>query len=245
MGVFGRPIGHMLYQRYEDLLSGKLKPWELPEFEGLERTLSRAGARAKESTGRGLYRMGIRGPAAAMAMEKAGEGAMAPVGQYVRGMYESIPEKARGMQDWWDAWERFRMMQHQERKIAKHGQQSQAFSQSMPCILATACYGPDSPEVDFMRFYRDFIIPKKIIRGYYVFSDVVLPLMKFKAMKRLVKGVIVDSLIGAGLRWVGCKKSGGDALRLPFDLAITTGLLKFWKILGSRGPYRRKNGELY
>lgn len=246
-------ISNLLYRRYADLLSGKLKPWELPEFQGLERTLSRAGARGREGLAHQLTGAGVRGPAMGMALEKAQESAMAPAGAAVSQAYRAIPGEAMGVQSHLDQlWQaaQNRILQAQLAKKARHSQEEQSRTAAvsnvlgglLSCVLATACCGPDSIEVKTLRIWRDYIVPTRIIRGYYIFSDVLLPIMRFKLVQRFVKKLIVDSLIGAGAYWIDQIAS---YWKTPIDVAVATIFLKFWGILGSRGPYRRRNGEIF
>ena len=109
------------------------------------------------------------------------------------------------------------------------------------CVLATACYGKDSDEVRFFRCFRDHGLPRKILRGYYVFSDVVVPLIKHKPTKRLVRLMIVNPLTRAGRRLLFNRSHTFGTI---FDCMVALGWLTFWKILGSRGPYRRESGEM-
>lgn len=83
-----------LSQRYEDLLSGKLKFWELPEFRGFAEQLSAAGHRGREAMAPQLHRMGIRGPAMAAGLDRAQQGAMAPLAGFGRSILEGIPQFA-------------------------------------------------------------------------------------------------------------------------------------------------------
>lgn len=91
-------LSDTISKRYQDLLSGKLKFYEMPEFRGFAERLSTAGARTREAMGPQLRRMGIRGPAAAMAMEQAGEGAMSPLAGYGTNLLSQIPQWALNKQ---------------------------------------------------------------------------------------------------------------------------------------------------
>lgn len=110
------------------------------------------------------------------------------------------------------------------------------------CILATACYGKNSPEVDLFRYFRDHVLSREIIRGYYVFSDLVFPLMKFKPIKSFVKVAIVNPLYRAFRRMVLKQPRN---FQIFVDTFVMLGWLLFWKILGSREAYTRKGGEVF
>lgn len=107
------------------------------------------------------------------------------------------------------------------------------------CVLATATYGKDSDEVNFFRMIRDHL-PRKIVRGYYVFSDLVLPLMRIRLIKNLIRATIVNPLLVAGQKVVLHRSLNVKSL---IGSGITLGWLVFWRILGSRGVYTRRTGE--
>jgi hypothetical protein len=46
------------------------------------------------------------------------------------------------------------------------------------CIIVTACHGPDSPEVDIARQYRDKYLDDDTLRGYYMLAELIVPFMK-------------------------------------------------------------------
>lgn len=241
-------LTNILEQRYLDLLSGKTKPWELPEFGGLEKQLSTAAGRTRESSLRTSRRMGLAGPAAARIAGTEAEAAMSPVGQYISSMYRGIPGEAADIGKWLDSLRQAHYQAHRQRKherqLARAEGIGSGFSSVMGagCVLATACYGESSEEVDFLRFYRDNILSDTVVRGYYIFSDIILPLMKFKLAKKIVKTLIVNPLIRTGLRWMNW---GGFYLLAPFDTLITKCFLGFWAMIGNRNPYRRTNGEIF
>jgi len=69
----------------------------------MEHTLSRAGSLGRESAGRQMRAMGIRGPAVATSMRKMGEQTMAPLGRAMSEMYGRLPTEAASWQQHLDA----------------------------------------------------------------------------------------------------------------------------------------------
>jgi hypothetical protein len=83
-----------LESRFRRLLSGELKPYELPEFKGMAQTLAKRGALARESAGKQMRRTGLRGPAVATTLRKMEEGQYAPLGQAMQMTYGQLPGMA-------------------------------------------------------------------------------------------------------------------------------------------------------
>lgn len=103
-----RPTGgtrSILTDRFTRLLSGQLKPWQLPEFQGMEHTLAKRGALAREGAGRQARAMGVKGPAVASMLGKMEEGQMAPLGQAMQATYGQLPYQAMSWQQHLDALE--------------------------------------------------------------------------------------------------------------------------------------------
>ena len=64
------------------------------------------------------------------------------------------------------------------------------------CIIITACTDPKSYEVELAREYRDTLLNKVTLAGYYALCPFIVPLiLKAKWVKKLVKGVLVDRLV--------------------------------------------------
>ena len=64
------------------------------------------------------------------------------------------------------------------------------------CIIITACTSPDSYEVNIAREYRDNILDKTTLGGYYALCNVTVPLIhKSRLFKRFVKRFLVDRMI--------------------------------------------------
>lgn len=128
----------LLSDRYRRLLSGQLKPWELPEFKGMEHTLSRAGFLGRESAGRQMRSMGIRGPAVATNIRKMGEQTMAPLGRAMGEMYGRLPMQAAGWQQHLDALAeaaKGRGLAARGQDIAKRGQDIQQMLSLLSILL--------------------------------------------------------------------------------------------------------------
>jgi hypothetical protein len=242
----------LLTRRYKGLLTGELKPWDLPEFKGMEYTLAKRGALARRGAGRQMRQAGIRGPAVASALRGMEESETAPLGGVMRATYGALPGEAEQWQKHMDRLElertlglgRLREMR-KGRKFYEKEKERGAIGGLEHCVLTTACYGEDSVEVKVMRLYRDAAlhhpVVQKIVRGYYIFSDLVLPLMKFNPIKSLVKHALVEPLIYALIRYEGLKVA---TWRMPFDSVVAYASLNLWRIMGSRGLYTRKNGEI-
>lgn len=247
-----RGISGTLYDRYQALLSGKLKPWELPEFKGMESRLQRIGALNRQGMGRQLTAAGVKGPALGLALEKGRETEMAPMGAAITGAYQQIPGQAMGVQSKEDAM--YNAMQNRllqaimGRKQAHLGEEQikiQKQQATSPCILATACYGENSIEVFFVRTWRDTVkshpVAQRIIRGYYIFSDLLLPLMKFNFIKSVVKHALMRPIIFALLRYEGYRLK---PWRIGLDQTVAYAALSLWKIMGTRKAYKRKSGQV-
>jgi len=95
----------LLTDRFLRLLSGQLKPWQLPEFQGMEHTLAKRGALAREGAGRQMRAMGIRGPAVASTLGRMEEQQMVPLGQAMQATYGQLPYQAMSWQQHLDALE--------------------------------------------------------------------------------------------------------------------------------------------
>ncbi len=128
----------LLSDRYRRLLSGELKPWELPEFKGMEHTLAKAGAMGRESAGRQMRAMGMRGPAVATSLRKMGEQTMAPLGRAMTEMYGRLPMQAASWQQHLDALEeaaKNRMLLGRGQDITKRGQDIQQMLSLLSILL--------------------------------------------------------------------------------------------------------------
>lgn len=88
-------LSGMLGRRFQNILSGKKKPWELPEFAGFAEQLRRTGALSRQGLGRQLTAQGVRGPALATTMGQAQEREMQPMGGLLTRMYDQASEWAR------------------------------------------------------------------------------------------------------------------------------------------------------
>ncbi len=60
--------------RTQGLMSGKINPWDLPEWRGQVEGLRTQGDLGMESLGKNLTMSGVTGPAAGLALEKGQEG---------------------------------------------------------------------------------------------------------------------------------------------------------------------------
>jgi len=212
----------------------------LESSSGLNRALAESGRRLTTDVGSMLEQVLFKG-------EQALPGQMAGMMGGVAGPQRQI--QAELMQEPYMKWQQEQPWANPWLQQLGLGLGTQAFEtiaapkqfQAGLCILATACYGERSDEVNFFRLFRDYVLPQKVIRGYYVFSDVILPLMKFRPVKRLVREMIVNPLVRAGRRMIFHQPHN---VKTIFDSGVTVGWLIFWKILGSRGPYRRRTGEV-
>lgn len=113
------------------------------------------------------------------------------------------------------------------------------------CIIVTCCHGPDSPEVQVARAYRDSgKMSKEAIRGYYVLAEGLVPAMEADpAYKQLIKQTLVDPLVAYG-RFV---------LGMPTDAPAPTAeqtcvaqkFLELCDLIGWSLPsFTRSNGEV-
>jgi len=128
----------LLSDRYRRLLSGQLKPWELPEFQGMEHTLSRAGALGREGAGRQMRAMGIRGPTVATSLRKREEQTMAPLGRAMTEMYGRLPSEAASWQKHLDALQeaaKGRMLMARGQDITQQGQETQQWLALLSLLL--------------------------------------------------------------------------------------------------------------
>lgn len=110
------------------------------------------------------------------------------------------------------------------------------------CIIVTACTDPHSPEVEIAREYRDKFMDLDQIRGYYMIAEKVVPLIKqSNIFKRIVKKVLVDSLVDYGRYALGKQE---QKPRL-FSKIISKGFLWLCRKVGqTRETFTRCNGEV-
>jgi len=110
------------------------------------------------------------------------------------------------------------------------------------CIIVTACTDPHSPEVEIAREYRDKFMDLDQIRGYYMLAEKVVPLIKrSNIFKRIVKRVLVDSLVDYGKSALG-KQEQNPRL---FSKIVSRGFLWLCRKVGqTRETFTRCNGEV-
>ncbi len=110
------------------------------------------------------------------------------------------------------------------------------------CIIVTACTDPHSPEVQIAREYRDKHMDLDQIRGYYMIAEKVVPLIKQSDLfKKIVKRVLVDSLVDYGKSALGKQ----EAKPRLFSTMVSRAFL--WlcgKIGKTRETFVRCNGEV-
>ena len=188
-------IEELLSKRMRGLLTGEKKPWELPEFKGMEYTLAKRGALARAGTGRELRRRGIRGPAVASTMRGMEEMETAPLGDVMKSTYGAIPERAMGLANLEQmatqrAFEGYQA--HRQRKL----QRAQIASQSCCFIFIEA----DDGKLDRVaRRYRDEKGTPEARSGYRRLANWLVPKMReSKTIKNLVKFFMVRPMLGAG-----------------------------------------------
>ena len=100
------------------------------------------------------------------------------------------------------------------------------------CFIFIAGHGYLHPIV---RRYRDEHMTKRNRRGYYWLADRLVPLMeRFKAVRRIVRFVMVDPMTSYGKYYYGINRIG--VIFTP----ITSFWLRIFTLLGFRKPYRRK-----
>ena len=106
------------------------------------------------------------------------------------------------------------------------------------CIIVTAATSSDSPEVNIAREYRDKFLTPETLRGYYVIAERVVPLMKNRVVKAIVKKVLVDPLIKFGKK--ALKNETPDLI----PSIVTSLFLSLCNRFGQRAFYLRSNGEV-
>lgn len=125
----------------------------------------------------------------------------------------------------------------------------QLLSQSMKpkaqggiCIIVTACTNPDSEEVQIARAYRDTLMDRETLRGYYMIAELVVPIMAINnAFRAMVKTAVVDSWIEYGKYILGIIPVCSDTAKEE-----TRGFLETCKEIGMMSPpFRRSNSEVY
>ncbi|WP_236610731.1 CFI-box-CTERM domain-containing protein [Verminephrobacter aporrectodeae] len=72
------------------------------------------------------------------------------------------------------------------------------------CFIATAIYGSDAPETDFLRDWRDRVLTpnrhgRALVRAYYAISPRLLPILSCSQFVAGTVRVVLDRL----LRWLG------------------------------------------
>lgn len=241
----------ILQQRYTDLLTGKLKAYELPEFQSMRTILEQVGAKSRAATAKEMRRAGISGPSVGLTMAQQEKSQLAPLGTAMGGYMGGLSKEAAGwgtQQKGLDIQRELGLAQLAEQKKARRFAEKQARMGAVggmdKCVLTTACYGPDSLEVQWVRRLRDAMkhIPsaRTIIRGYYVFSDLVFPLFRFEIVRRAFKGGILKPMFRMILRKLGMRVR---PWLTGLDQIISYLTLSLWKLMGSRGIYTRRNGE--
>jgi len=110
-----------------------------------------------------------------------------------------------------------------------------------PCILATACYGEKSYQVELFREYRDSQLDRETLRGYYALSESVLPLMETNPeVMEFVRNNLVDPLAAYAEWKLGYTKSHPDAA----TCAIVKNFVSYCKDKGvALKTFERSNGE--
>jgi hypothetical protein len=64
------------------------------------------------------------------------------------------------------------------------------------CIIVSTCTDMDSEQVNMARWYRDSFLDKETLRGYYMLSELVVPvLLQHDNYKKSVKNYFVDSMM--------------------------------------------------
>ncbi len=109
------------------------------------------------------------------------------------------------------------------------------------CIIVTACTSADSEEVGIAREYRDRFLDAETLRGYYMIAERVVPAVeRSKAMKRIVKRVLVDNLIAYGRHVLRNGPSPGVVSEV-----VTRAFLGLCRACGKRRTaFVRCNGEV-
>lgn len=79
------------------------------------------------------------------------------------------------------------------------GNTSEVFGAGSGCIIVTACTGSDSEQVNMARRYRDTFMDKDTLRGYYMLSELIVPVLaEHDDYRKSVKNYFVDSMMEYG-----------------------------------------------
>lgn len=64
------------------------------------------------------------------------------------------------------------------------------------CIIVSTCTNKDSEQVNMARWYRDSFLDRETLRGYYMLSELIVPvLLEHEDYKQSVKNYFVDSMM--------------------------------------------------
>lgn len=109
------------------------------------------------------------------------------------------------------------------------------------CIIVTACTDPHSHEVEISREFRDKYLGPVTLRGYYIIADKLVPVIKKHGwVKKIVKRVLVDSLVDYG-EFILEKKDTKPKLT---STVITESFLWCCKAVGKSKPVLFRNMEV-
>lgn len=109
------------------------------------------------------------------------------------------------------------------------------------CIIVTACTDPHSHEVEISREFRDKYLGPVTLRGYYIIAEKLVPVIKKHGwVKKIVKRVLVDSLVDYG-EFMLEKKDTKPRLT---STVITESFLWCCKAAGQSKPVLFRNMEV-
>ena len=109
------------------------------------------------------------------------------------------------------------------------------------CVIVSAAHGRDSDEVRVARAFRDTHMTRNQLKGYYAFSEQVVPRMENDAAyKQHVTATLVDPLVRYGRFLMHAAPRPSQR-----DICVTLSFLDFLEQTGKTLPYfQRRNGEI-
>ena len=219
----GRTLQGKEMLRAQNLISGKTQPWELPEWQPVTEGLRTQHERGLEGLSSAYQQAGVTGPAAALGMERAGEGyegSLMNLANKMRGMGHEEAWKGAGMGQAESQWLGKMVEARKGRKLQEDAARMEGISggvQSGMSGLGSACgcriFTEDwtkELEGSVRRFRDTHFSPKSYVsKGYKWMSNWVVPaMMKSKLIRKFVRLIMLKPIARVARWWEGKDKTG-------------------------------------